>query len=72
MHEHEEYTEGSVFHSSQHPQIYPPEKSVEDRFFKQGKLMKKVVYRNAHENHNYPENEPKHGSGLNFCKWITS
>lgn len=72
MHEHEEYTEGSVFHSSQHPQIYPPEKSGEDRFFKQGKLMKKVVYRNAHENHNYPENEPKHGSGLNFCKWITS
>ena len=43
MHEHEEYTEGSVFHSSQHPQIYPPEKSVEDRFFKQGTNSKKMI-----------------------------
>lgn len=66
-----EYTEGGTFHSS-NPKIYADENSPGDRFFKRSSMMARVVYRNAHENADYPEGTPKHGKGLNFCKWIAS
>ena len=65
------YTDGSVFHSSD-SSVYSGTDADDGHYFKKGSGMAKVVYRNSHENRDFPEGDPRHGTGLNFCKWITS
>ncbi len=65
------YRDGRDFHASG-ARIAPEERTPGDRYFKSSPDMARVVYRNAHENTAFPETDPRHGQGLNFCKWITS
>ncbi|WP_406038988.1 cupin domain-containing protein [Succinimonas sp.] len=66
-----DYRDGRDFHASG-ARIAPEERAPGDRYFKSSPDMARVVYRNAHENTAFPETDPRHGQGLNFCKWITS
>ena len=65
------YTDGSVFHSSD-SSVYSGTDADDGRYFKSASGMARVVYRNSHENADFPEDDPRHGAGLNFCRWITS
>lgn len=69
--EDDNYIDGDVFHSGE-SRIYRREESPEDLYFKESSHMARVVYQRAHENWDFPEDDPKHGSGYNYCKWITS
>ncbi len=64
------YVDGDEFHSSPHS-IYSCE-SDSSPYFKYSNKMSKVVYRPAHSNPSFSLDDPKHGRGENFCKWITS
>ena len=66
-----DYLDDRDFHASG-ARICPEERSPGAGYFKASSDMARVVCRNAHENISFPETDPRHGQGLNFCKWITS
>lgn len=63
------YVNATEFHNSSSP-VYKP--NDESKYFKKSSNMARVLYTNSHENPEFKENDPKHGLGKNFCKWISS
>lgn len=70
--ENSDYVTGNEFHNGSHQRIYARSAQSDGKFFKTAELMAKVAYTNAHENHAFPPNDPKHGIGKNYCKWLAS